>query len=161
MKKHFFVVAAVMISSQLQAQQQDTTGKVLDEAVITANKFEQKQSQTGKVITVITKEQLEKSNGKTVAQVLNEQAGITINGAYNAAGSVQTVFMRGASSGRTLILLDGIPVNDPSMISNEFDLNLFRLTTWKELKYAGGPNPLSMAATPLQGPSILLPQRQR
>lgn len=138
MKKHFFVVAAVMISSQLQAQQQDTTGKVLDEAVITANKFEQKQSQTGKVITVITKEQLEKSNGKTVAQVLNEQAGITINGAYNAAGSVQTVFMRGASSGRTLILLDGIPVNDPSMISNEFDLNLFSINDVERIEICRG-----------------------
>jgi vitamin B12 transporter len=78
MKKQFFVVAAVIISSQLQAQ--DTTSKVLDEAVVTANKFEQKQSQTGKVVTVITKEQLEKSSGKTVAQILNEQAGITING---------------------------------------------------------------------------------
>jgi outer membrane receptor for ferrienterochelin and colicin len=33
------------------------------------------------VITVITKEQIEKSTGKTVAQILNEQAGITINGA--------------------------------------------------------------------------------
>ncbi|HKO78936.1 MAG TPA: TonB-dependent receptor plug domain-containing protein, partial [Chitinophagaceae bacterium] len=121
MKKIFFVVAAIIISSQLQAQE-DTTGKVLDEVILTANKFEQKQSQTGKVVTVISKERIEKSSGKTVAQILNEQAGIAIAGAYNTAGSVQTVFMRGASSGRTLILLDGIPVNDPSMINNEFDL---------------------------------------
>lgn len=138
MKKHFFVVAAVIINSQLQAQQQDTTGKVLDEAIVTANKFEQKQSQTGKVVTVITKEQLEKSNGKTVAQILNEQAGITINGAFNAAGSVQTVFMRGASSGRTLILLDGIPVNDPSMINNEFDLTLFSINDIERIEICKG-----------------------
>jgi vitamin B12 transporter len=126
MKKTLFVVAACMIGSQLIAQQ-DTTAKSLDEVVITANKFEQKQSTTGKVITVITKEQLEKSGGKTLPQVLTEQAGVFISGAYNVPGSVQTVFMRGASSGRTLILLDGIPVNDPSMIYNEFDLNLFSI----------------------------------
>jgi vitamin B12 transporter len=137
MKKKFFIVAAVFISSQLQAQQ-DTTGKVLDEVVITANKFEQKQSTTGKVVTVITKEQLEKSSGKTVAQVLNEQAGITINGAYNTMGSVQTVFMRGASSGRTQILLDGIPVNDPSMINNEFDLNLFSINDVERIEICKG-----------------------
>ncbi len=136
MKTQFFVVAAVIISSQLLAQ--DTTGKVLDEAVITANKFEQKQSQTGKVVTVITREQIEKSSGKTVAQLLNEQAGITINGAYNAAGSVQTVFMRGASSGRTLILLDGIPVSDPSMINNEFDLNLFSINDVERIEICKG-----------------------
>lgn len=136
MKKHFFVVAAVIFSSQLTAQ--DTTAKVLDEAVVTANKFEQKQSQTGKVITVITKAQLEKSTGKTVGQLLNEQVGITINGAYNVTGSVQTVFTRGASSGRTLILLDGIPVNDPSMINNEFDLNLFSINDIERIEICKG-----------------------
>lgn len=135
MKKHFFVLAAVIISSQLLAQQ-DTT--VLDEAVVTANKFEQKQSQTGKLITVINKEQLEKSNGKTVAQLLNEQAGLTITGAYMATGSVQTVFMRGASSGRTLILIDGIPVNDPSMINNEFDLNLVSINDVERIEICKG-----------------------
>lgn len=127
MKKKIFIAAAVLFSSQLQAQK-DTTGKLLDEAVITATKTPARQSQTGKVITVISKEELERSSGRSIAQVLNEQAGITINGAYNAAGSVQTVFMRGASSGRTLILLDGIPVNDPSMINSEFDLNMFSIT---------------------------------
>jgi hypothetical protein len=37
MKRHFFVLAAVIISTQLQAQQ-DTTQ--MDEAVITASKYE-------------------------------------------------------------------------------------------------------------------------
>ena len=138
MKKHFFVVAAVIFNSQLQAQQKDTTTRVLDEVFVTANKFEQKQSQTGKVVTVITKEQLEKSNGKSVAQILNEQAGITINGAFNAMGSVQTVFMRGASSGRTLILVDGIPVSDPSMINNEFDITLFSLNDIERIEICKG-----------------------
>ena len=124
MKKKLFVLAAVTLSSQLHAQQ-DTTS--MDEVVLTANKFEQKQSQTGKVVTVITKEQLEKSSGKSLGQVLNEQVGVTIPGALNAMGSVQSVYMRGASSGRTMILIDGIPVNDHSMINNEFDLNLLSI----------------------------------
>jgi vitamin B12 transporter len=73
-----------------------------------------------------------------VAQILNEQAGITINGAYNAPGSIQTIFTRGASSGRTLILLDGIPVNDPSMINNEFDLNLFSINDVERIEICKG-----------------------
>lgn len=137
MKKGFFVVAAIFLSSQLIAQQ-DSTAKVLDEAVVTASKFEQKQSTTGKVVTVITKEQLEKSSGKTVAQLLNEQAGLFISGAYNAPGSVQTVFMRGASTGRTLILMDGIPVSDPSMIYSEFDLNLFSINDVERIEICRG-----------------------
>ncbi|MEP7237062.1 MAG: TonB-dependent receptor [Ferruginibacter sp.] len=136
MKKKIFIAAAVLFSSQVYAQKDST--KSLDEVVITATKSPLKQSQTGKVVTVIDKEQLEKSAGKTVAQVLNEQAGITINGAYNAMGSVQTVFMRGASSGRTLILVDGIPVSDPSMINNEFDLNLFSINDVERIEICKG-----------------------
>lgn len=135
MKKKIFIAAAVIISTA--AQGQDST-KVLNEVVVTATKFAVKQSQTGKVITVIGREQIEKSNGKTVAQVLNEQAGITINGVYNAPGSVQTVYVRGASSGRTLILMDGIPVNDPTMINNEFDLNLFSINDVERIEICKG-----------------------
>ena len=118
--------------------QTDTVRGKQDPVVVTANKYEQKQSTTGKVVTVISKEQLIKSNGKTLSQVLNEQAGLVINGSLNNYGSVQTVYMRGAASGRTLILLDGIPVNDPSMINNEFDLNLFSLDNVDRIEICKG-----------------------
>lgn len=135
MKKKIFIAAAVIISSTAQAQ--DST-RLLNEVLMTATKSPVKQSQTGKVVTVIGKEQIEKSSGKTIAQVLNEQAGITINGAYNATGTVQTIFMRGSSSGRTLLLLDGIPVSDPSMINNEFDLNMFSINDVERIEICKG-----------------------
>lgn len=136
MKKRFFVLAAVIFSTQLLAQ--DTTSKLMDEAFVTANRFEQKQDQTGKLVTVINKEQIERSNGKTVAQLLNEQAGIIINGALNAPGTVQTVYTRGASSGRVMILVDGIPAYDPSMINNEFDLNFISLNDLERIEISRG-----------------------
>src|SRR3954453_1071720 len=120
------------------AQTDTLQGNKLDEVVVTANKYPQKQSTTGKVISVITKDQIEKSNGKTLQQVLNEQAGVTISGALNNTGAVQTVYVRGAASGRTLILLDGIPVNDPSMINNEFDLNLISLDNIDRIEICKG-----------------------
>ena len=68
MKRLFFVLAAVIFSTQLRAQQ-DTTS--LGEVVVTTNKYPKKQSETGKVVTIITREQLEKSGGKTVTELLN------------------------------------------------------------------------------------------
>ncbi len=126
-----------MISSYARAQQ-DSTFKSLDEVIITANRIEQKQSQTGKVVTVIGKETLSRSQGKTLSQVLNEQAGITVNGALNNPGTVQTVYMRGANSGRVLIMIDGMPVSDPSQINNEFDLNLIQLNEVERIEIARG-----------------------
>ena len=120
MKKQFFVVAAVIIGSQLQAQK-DTTS--LDEVVLTANKYPKKQSETGKVVSVINREQLEKNGGKTLSELLNTVVGTTMIGANNNTGTNLTASIRGASAGNVLILLDGIPVNDPSVITNYFDLN--------------------------------------
>lgn len=135
--KRNLVVAALIISSPLFAQQ-DSVSKTLDPVVVTAGKFPQKQSTTGKVVTVIGKEQLERSSGKTLGQLLNEQAGITISGALNNLGVNQAVYTRGAASGRTLILLDGVPVYDPSVITNEFDLNLLSLNNIESIEVCRG-----------------------
>ncbi|TKK69825.1 TonB-dependent receptor [Ilyomonas limi] len=135
-KSILIITAFIAVCFSLHAQ--DSLYNQLNEVVVTANRYEQKQNTTGKVVTVINKEIIEKSSGKTVAQLLNEQAGVVINGALNNMGSVQTVYMRGASSGRALILLDGVPVNDPSMINNEFDLNMFSLNDVERIEICRG-----------------------
>lgn len=124
MKKKIFVVAALIVSSRLMAQG-DTTGKTLDEVILTSNKYPKKQSETGKVVTVINRQQLEKSAGKSLGEILNTVAGTTIIGANNSPGTNLTASIRGGSAGNVLILVDGIPVNDPSVITNYFDLNFF------------------------------------
>lgn len=138
MSKTLTLLAVLLSGTATFAQKDSVQAKVLDEVIVTANKTEQKQSTTGKVITVISKEQIEKSTGKTVAQVLNEQAGIVINGALSNLGSVQTIFMRGGGAGRTLIMMDGIPVNDPSQINNDFDLNFFSLNDVERIEVCKG-----------------------
>lgn len=138
MSKKLMLLLTLLSGHILHAQKDSAGTRVLDEVVVTANKLEQKQSSTGKVITVIAKDQINKSMGRTVAQVLNETVGITINGTYNNAGTNQSVFMRGAATGRTLILLDGIPVSDPSQINNEFDLNLFSINDVERIEICKG-----------------------
>ncbi len=136
MKKGIFIGAAVIFSSYVQAQKD--TAKTLDEVIVTVNKFPQKQSETGKVIIVIDKSTLEKSEGKTVAQILNEQAGVIVNGSLNNLGTNQTVYVRGAGSGRTLITIDGIPVSDPSLFDNGFDLNLISVDNIERIEICKG-----------------------
>ena len=137
MKKKIFIAAAVIFSGYAQAQQ-DSTTKTLDEVLITANKFQQKQSETGKVVDIVTQDQLQKSAGKSIGEVLNQQPGLNINGADNNLGTNQTVFTRGASAANTLILLDGMPLYDASGISNEFDLNNFSLDNIERIEILKG-----------------------
>ncbi len=138
MYKKLFTTAFIFAGLASAAQTDTLQSNKLDEVIVTANKSPQKQSTTGKVISVITKDQIEKSSGRTLSQILNEQAGITINGSFNNLGANQTVYIRGAGSGRTLILLDGIPVNDPTLITNDFDINLFSLNNVERVEIARG-----------------------
>lgn len=135
--RKFFAVAALFISSQLFAQQ-DTSSSTLNGVIITANKFPKRQNETGKVVTVIGKEILEKSSGKTVAELLNQQAGIIVVGAQNNLGTNQDVYVRGAALGKTLILIDGIPAYDPSTISTPFDLNNISIDNVERIEIVKG-----------------------
>ena len=124
--KKVFVVAAIIFSSHSFAQDSSlNNGHPLDRVVITTNKFPKKQSQTGKVVSVIDRTTLDQMGGRTLGEILNTVSGTTINGANNNAGTNQRISIRGASDGNVLLLVDGIPVNDPSVISNYFDLNFF------------------------------------
>jgi vitamin B12 transporter len=118
LNKNLLLVGLFLFSIQIFGQ---TT---LNEVVVTANKTEQKLSQTGKVMIVLSDSVLQKYQGQTVAELLSKQAGFTIAGSNGPLGSNQELYLRGAGTGNTLILIDGVPVYDPSYINNGFDLNM-------------------------------------
>jgi vitamin B12 transporter len=124
-KKYLFIAFLSLLGFNLFSQENTTTEETpIEEVTVTANRFSQKINETAKNVTVISKEELERSKGLSVAQILQNQVGMTIVGANNNPGSPISVFTRGASSGKTLILLNGMPINDPSSIEMNFDLNL-------------------------------------
>ncbi len=76
-------MTAGILAAGHTAQSQDSSRvSQLNTVVVTATKFNKKQSETGKVLTVIDPRTIEHNVGRTVADVLNEQAGIVIGGAY-------------------------------------------------------------------------------
>ncbi len=122
MSKKIFTLIAVAASMNALAQKDTLRSTNLDEVVITATKFPIKTSATGKVVTIITQQQLEQSGGKDLAQILTEQTGLYINGANSNAGKDKSIYLRGASVAYTLITIDGVPMYDPSGIGSNFDI---------------------------------------
>ncbi len=119
--------------------QQDTTSSPLQEVVVTANKFPKNVVETAKVLTIIDEEQLARSSGKDLAQLLQEQAGLIINGANSNPGKDKSVFLQGAKSDYTLVLLDGIPLNDPSALGGgAYDLRLIPIDQVERIEILKG-----------------------
>lgn len=112
------LVAWVCFSLPAMAQESHALGEVQ----ITANRYEQKQ--TGKTVTILSDSVLRAYEGQTLSQILQAQAGLQVVGKGQPYGSVQSIALRGAGFGQTLILLDGIPVYEASGIGATFDINL-------------------------------------
>jgi vitamin B12 transporter len=144
MKKEIKVWAMTMIAcwcwvpTQTNAQQDSLSTTTLREVVVTATKFPKNVSETGKVLTVIDEEQIARSAGKDLSQLLNEQVGLIINGANSNPAKDKSVFLRGAAGKYTLILIDGVPVNDPSGIDGAFDIRLLSLDQIERIEILKG-----------------------
>ena len=114
-----------LISTCVLAQEQDSLSiNPLKEVVISDTKFALKKEKSGKVIEVITAEDLAKKSGQSLATVLSQVAGVEINGNQSANGKNLGYYIRGGKNRQVLIMIDGIPVTDASGINIEYDLRL-------------------------------------
>ncbi len=133
------IVLGLLAPNQIMAQQDSLQARQLSEVVITATKFPKNQSETGKVLTVIDEDMINRSAGKDIAQLLNEQVGMAVNGATSNTGKDKAVYLRGAKSEYTLILLDGVPLSDPSGVSGgAYDLRLISLDNVERIEILKG-----------------------
>lgn len=106
----------------VSAQEADTAKKIkLEEVVVTSTKFEQSKKETPRTVTVITAEQLENNAGKSLAEVMSEMTALHFDGSYTNYGSNLSYYLRGGRNGQILVMIDGMPVNDPTDITNSFD----------------------------------------
>ena len=81
---------------------------------------------TGASVEVITSEDLKKQGTTTLLDALRNRTGISTS-QNGGAGSLTSLFLRGSNSAHTKVLIDGIPMNDPSGASRAF--NFANLTT--------------------------------
>lgn len=136
MSKQFFLAAA--LAAALSATAQDTAHKRLDEVLVTASKFPNKTALTGKVVTVITQQDLERAGARDLSQIITEQGGVYLNGAFSNGGKDKSVFLRGAKVEHTLITIDGVPVYDASGIGSNFDIRLIPIESVQRIEILRG-----------------------
>ncbi|WP_417881676.1 TonB-dependent receptor plug domain-containing protein [Xanthomarina gelatinilytica] len=134
----FGVLCGMSLFTVAQQQAVSTEVETLEEVVITDSKFYLNRENSGKVITKITSEELEKQQGKSVAEIINATAGIEINGANSQAGQNLNYYVRGGKNRQVLILIDGIAVSDPSQIANDYDLRLLNANQVESIEILKG-----------------------
>lgn len=96
----------------------------LNEIVVSDTKFGQSKEKSGKIIEVISSKELSQKSGQSLADVLNQVAGVEINGNQSFNGKNLSYFIRGGRNRQVVIYIDGVPVTDASGIGIEYDLRL-------------------------------------
>ncbi len=112
----------------------DTTSD--DVMVVTANRFEQAQADVITPITVITRDDIEIEQAKSLTDILRNVPGIQI-GKSGGRGQATSVFMRGFNSTDTLILLNGLKLNSAS--AGGYDLSTIPAAIIERIDVIRGP----------------------
>ncbi len=145
MRKIFplFILAALLI---LPIRAQEKSGdpnekdqkKLQHEITVTAERQEIPVTQTATAVTVVTREELERLKKVTLLEALEHVMGFsfTRNGPQGSSSSAQ---IRGANSGHTKVMLDGMELNDPMTPGRTFDMSLLLIENIERIEIIRGP----------------------
>ncbi len=107
--------------------------------VVTANRIEQDAKTVGQAITVIDRALIETRQTVAIADLLATTPGVSAirNGGF---GGISSLFIRGASAAQTLVLIDGVRVNDPSSPEGAYDFGNLQTTNIDRIEVLRGAN---------------------
>lgn len=129
-----------------------------DETVVTPSRTETLLRETGSSVTVVTAEQIRRSGQTSVSGVLRGLAGVDVVQQANP-GSITSVFMRGANSNHTKVLLDGIPLNNPADPSRSFDFGTLTVDNIERIEIVRGPQSIVYGSDAIGGVIHIITKR--
>ena len=128
----------------------DTLKVSLSDVLVTATKYPTEVQNISSSYSIIGKEQIKQTNSPSVLQLLRDVQGISI-AQQGGIGKLNSLFMRGANANHTLVLIDGVEVNDPSSPSNAFDLSNLQTNNIERIEIVRGPQSTLYGSDALAG----------
>jgi vitamin B12 transporter len=149
--------AVILIASSSTAYAQSAASP---DIVVTATRTPQPIQRAGSAITVITAEEIAKASVRSVDDLFRQVPGVTLTQA-GGPGQIQTVRIRGGDVRHTLVLIDGIRVNDPSTTGREFDFATLVLADIERIEVLRGPQSALYGSDAMGGVVNIITKRGR
>ena len=112
-----FLVLGIAIAPPAPAAENDDS---LDEVVVVANRAPEPLSKVGNSVTVLDLQTIQASQKVELSELLATTPGITFS-RNGGPGNTTGVYIRGANSDHTVVLIDGVVLNDPSLVGGNLD----------------------------------------
>ena len=113
-------------------------GDELERIVVSANRIEQPLSRIGDSVTLIDAEQVRASQKLAVSDLLAATPGVTVTRNGGLGGTTQ-LRIRGAESDQTVVLIDGVKLNDPSSAGGGFNFANLLTGDYMRIEVLRGP----------------------
>lgn len=133
---YFILILGGFWAGPLHAQEGDTQ---MPEVIVTANRMDTPLDQVPNAMTVLTAKDFEQKQATTVEEALVGVPGLDIVQA-GPSGQISSIYLRGANPQHTLVLMDGVPLNDPVGAAGDYSfLDQISLDDVKRIEVLRGP----------------------
>lgn len=110
----------------------------IPDTIVTGTRVPTPQERVPAAITVITRQEIEERGYQSLQEALVNVPGLNLV-AQGGLGGQASLFARGTESRHTLVLLDGVPLNDPSTPAGAFNFGQDLLATVERIEVVRGP----------------------
>jgi vitamin B12 transporter len=118
--------------------------------VVTATGFAQPRTETGQAISVINRDRLDTLQVATIADAIQTLPSVRV-ATRGGIGGQSSAFIRGGNSSQTLVLIDGVRLNDPSSPNGLFDFGGLLTGNVGRVEVLRGPNSIVWGSQAIGG----------
>jgi vitamin B12 transporter len=137
LRSSLFITAAVaaVLPTLASAEMRPTP---VGELVVTANRAPVRSDRVGQQVTVVGADEIRALQTPVLSDVLARTPGVSFSRNGGVGGATQ-VYIRGAEAGQTLLLVDGVRLNDPTTVDTGFDFGNLLMADTGRIEILRGP----------------------
>lgn len=159
----YWIAALLWTAVSLSAGEPDPRAQPgdLEPIYVTATVWEKALTDTTNAVSIISREEINQLAARSLADLLPFLPGLTpvVQG---GRGGLSTAQIRGGDPNYTLVLLDGMPLNDPTyQVGDVFDLSGLSLQGIERIEIVRGPLSAFYGSTGLAGVINLISAKQQ
>ncbi|MBC7539306.1 MAG: TonB-dependent receptor [Bacteriovorax sp.] len=131
-----------------------------DVTLITADRIKSYTDKSTSDVRIITSEEMSKNSSHSLPELLSRESDLSVVSS-GPNGSNSSIFLRGTDSSHTLVVIDGIIMNDPSNPNRQFDIGRLSLNNIERIEILKGSQGLAYGSNAIGGVIVITTKKAK